>query len=43
MSYVLCWGITQYMVVIPYWCYGTTCWSHLQRSRNLLVLPPYAV
>jgi len=34
MRYVLFWDITQCMVVIPNQNFGTTYWSHLQRSRN---------
>jgi len=30
----LFWDITQRRMVIPYLCYGTTCWSHLQEPTN---------
>ena len=30
---VLCWDITQHIVVIPYWHFRTTYWSHFQRSK----------
>jgi len=30
----LFWDITQGVVVIPYRCFGTTYWSHLQQSRT---------
>jgi hypothetical protein len=30
----LFWDIMQWVMVIPYWCFGTTYGSHLQGSRN---------
>ena len=27
-------GMTQHMVAIRYWCFGTTYWTQLQDSRN---------
>jgi len=30
----LSWDVMQRTVVIPYWHFGTTYWSHLHRSRN---------
>jgi hypothetical protein len=37
----LFWDILQCIVVIPYWSFGTTEWSHLPESRNPRRKPQY--
>ena len=32
IRYALFWEITEHILVIIYWCFGTSCWSHLQGS-----------